>query len=255
MKSLHLGLAAATLLCVPYVASANPINVVSYQTLSQTVTFSDVAGGSGNGGVGTNYDGILTSGGQQFAEHFAGQTLGALVIVPDTFDTLSGTPTSPLALQAGLAGNNLAVFDIGGSNGNALAGIGTQGFNFDGVGNGSIAMLFAAPQFQLGFEIIGTDLNLAGAPSGNATVNFFRANGTLIDTVVLANLTDGFYGFSREGGLNDIAGFSVNNTDINGIAYDNITFGTSSTVPEPSTFLLVGMAGLVLARRVRRDAK
>ena len=49
-----------------------------------------------------NYDGILVSGGLQFAERFAGQTLSTT----DSFDVLSESATSPLTLQTGDAGEN-----------------------------------------------------------------------------------------------------------------------------------------------------
>src|SRR6476646_7240082 len=59
---------------------------------------------------GTVYNGVLTSAGAQFAERFAGQTLS----FNGDNDVLSGSPTGPLTLQPGAAGQNL---DLGTDNG------------------------------------------------------------------------------------------------------------------------------------------
>src|SRR5262245_12598875 len=83
---------------------ADPINIVPPGTLTGTglVTFDDVAGGLPPG---TNYNGILESGGAHFAERFFGQTLS----FNGNFDVLSGSPTGPLTLQTGSPGQNVVV--------------------------------------------------------------------------------------------------------------------------------------------------
>src|SRR5215510_15746879 len=70
---IRIALALAMLSCVPHLL-ADPVNVVPYVSLTGTglITFDDIAGGPAPG---TNYDGILTSGGASFAERFLGQTL------------------------------------------------------------------------------------------------------------------------------------------------------------------------------------
>ena len=96
---------------------------------------------AGGGAPGTNYDGIIVSGGASFAERFDGQTLSA----SGDFDVLSGSPNDPLALQTGAAGENLDVFDNVGTQ--VLGGVGTLGFpNPAAIGEGSFAVLFTFDQ-------------------------------------------------------------------------------------------------------------
>jgi len=165
------------------------------------VTFDDIPG---DWSPGTNYDNILQFSGASFAERFMGQAL----TFNGNFDVLSGTPSSPLTLQIGAPNQNLDVF-----RGyffeylpptQVLAGIGPLGYpNFSGVGEGAFAALFDMDQAEVGFSLVGGDRD------GTATVNFFRRNGSVIDTIVLTNLWDLVYGFQRVGGINDIAGIST----------------------------------------------
>jgi hypothetical protein len=249
MRLARYGVAALCVLSIPTLALAAPVNQVPYASLTGTalITFDDVPGG---GAPGTNYDGIFESGNAAFAERFVGQTLGA----SGPFDTLSGTPSAPLALQVGAPGRNLNVFVNAGSQ--VLTGLGNLGFpSFDAIGEGSFAVLFDFDQSQFGFQLVGGD-------SGTATVSFFARNGTLIDSVTLTGLADAFYGFSREGGVQDIAGISITNNDPAGVGFDNLLSdvqgvpGTpGDTIPEPGTLLLLGsgLAGLRLIRRRRQQ--
>ena len=88
-------------------------------------------------------------------------------------------------------------------------------------------------------------------------VQFFRADGTLIDSLsVVATSTDS-YGFARAGGIADIAGISVHTFDPGGLGYDNFRFDRNdSPAPEPGTFVLGGalLAGLSFLRLRRRSA-
>jgi PEP-CTERM motif/VPDSG-CTERM motif len=224
-------------------ASADPINQVSYASLTgtQTITFDDVTGG---GAPGTNYDAIFESGNTAFAERFVGQTRST----SGNFDTLSGTPSGPLALQVGAPGQNLNVFINGASQ--VLTGLGPLGFpDFDAIGEGSFALLFDFDQSEFGFELVGGD-------GGSAFVDFFTRDGSLINSITLGGLSSAFYGFSREGGVKDIAGISIYNTDAAGIGFDNLKHDVAgvpdgATVPEPSTFALLGLGlgALVFWRR------
>lgn len=247
MKSFRLSLVAAGIVCLPHIAAASAINAVSYASLTGLglVTFNDIAGGTPPG---TNYDGIFTSGGEKFAERFVGQTLTA----NGDFDTLSGAPTVPLTLQPGTSGHNLNVFDLGGGD-NVLTGLGTVGFpSNDAIGEGSFAVLFSSDQSQFGFELLGGESD----PTTGATIDFFRRDGSLIDRVVLLNLSAASYGFSRDLGIKDIAGISIFNNDPGGIGFDNLKFDvpTDTTVPEPGTLTLLGIGAVVLLRRVKRSA-
>jgi PEP-CTERM motif len=229
-----LGLAGAA-------ATAAPINQVAPGTLTgtQLTTFDDVAGG---GAPGTNYDGVFVSGGVSFAERFAGQTNAP----SGGFDVLSGTPTAALSLAVGSAGQNLNIFINGASQ--VLTGLGPAGFpNFDAIGEGSFAALFSTDQSEFGFDLVGGN-------GGTAFVNFFRRDGSLIDTISLGGLSDQSYAFTREGGVFDIAGISIHNNDLAGIGFDNLRFNVRSggAVPEPSTLMLMALALLCMSRVVRR---
>ena len=56
-------------------------------------------------------------------------------------------------------------------------------------------------------------------------------------------------GFSRDGGIADIAGMTISTTDINGIAVDDFRY--TSNVPTPGAIALLGLAGLSRSRRRR----
>ncbi|MEX0800787.1 MAG: LPXTG cell wall anchor domain-containing protein [Dehalococcoidia bacterium] len=218
-----LAIAAATGFPVPQRAEAGngPISQVDPSTLvcDGNITFDDVAGGAAPG---TNYDAVFESDGADFAERFAGQTLSA----NGDFDVLSGTPSDPLSLQLGAANQNLNVFVNGPSQ--VLAGLGPAGFpNFEAVGEGAFAVLFDFDQSEFGFDLVG-----GGA--GDATVDFFARDGTLIDSIVLSGLSDQSYGFQRAGGANDIAGISVQNSDDGGVGFDNLCHDVAGVVGQPT---------------------
>lgn len=177
---------------------------------TQTATFDDLAGADG-----TDYDGLVWSGGLMFAERFAGQTLS----YSDVFDVVSGVPLDPLTPQPGLPGQNLVVFDY---TTNVLAGLGRLGFpDFDAMGEGAMSVYFPIPQSRVSFQLVGGN-------GGSATLSFYRADGSLIDNVVVNGLAELYYGFRTADGSSSIAGILIQNTDPSGIGLDNVCYSGGS---------------------------
>lgn len=186
----------------------------------ESVTFFDVLGGATPG---TNYDDIVWSGGIVFAECFAGQTVGSSA----DFDVVSGSPTSPLEPRVGVPGQNLDVFDY---STNVLAGLGPLGYpDLDAIGEGAFSMYFPAPQSRLSLQIVGGN-------GGSATLDFYRADGTLIDTVSLSGLGELVYGFATANGESSITGIVIQNTDPSGIGVDNICFDLGNVSSRQATW-------------------
>jgi len=229
-------------------AMAAPINQGSYNLLagSDVVTFNEVdtkvnfANFSTNG---TSYDDILVSGGVAFGEHFSGQTLST----SGNFDVPSGTPTGPLALQVGAPGQNLYPLTVRAISlqplqlDNALAGIGQSGASSTaGVGEGAISILFSSDQSQFGVQL----LKLNG---GNTYFDFFRNDGSLIQSFTASVATSSYLGFFRDGGIKDIRGVTIWNDDPNGMIIDNVKHDVASNVsavPEAGTSSMA-LAGLL----------
>jgi len=157
------------------------------------------------------YDDILRFDGISFGERFVGQTLSYAL----NFDVLSGSPTNPLTLVAGAPSENLLVGIL------ALGGLGpvASGVPGQAIGEGSVAVSLDEDQAEVGFAALGTNM-------GTATLDFFRRDGSLIQTVVVTDLDSLFlgYGFRRVGGITDIAGFSIQNADEGGVFYDNFCY-------------------------------
>lgn len=236
-------LAALALMVGVGSAQAAAINLVGYGELNpaQTLEF----GGSGV------LDGIQTFGAAKFGERFSGQLLGS----DGDFDTLGGSPSKPLTLLAGAAGQNLVYSNAG------LAGMGKAGVDVNGnplanaVGEGAISVLFDGDQSEVGFQVLG------GSNGSKLVLDFFRFDGSLIQSITLTDLFGqvALFGFQRDGGVKDIAGVSIWNSDVGGLAIDNLAFdvttvrdpGDPTPVPAPGVLLLAGLA-LVAAGSARR---
>lgn len=242
---------SALLLALPTLASAAALNSVDYTTLNgATVSFNEL-------GADGLLDGLLSSGGVQFGERFAGQELSVTKaprpgeIAQDWFDDLSfGLPSSGLALLADANGANLGVYDYGDARAQALAGIGPQQPDgsdpYAGFGLGAISARFASGQQAIGFQ-------LRDANGGSALLSLYRLDGSLIQTLSLGPVSDRSYAFARSGGEADIAGFSLTNVDsYYGIAIDNLVYGSVSAVPEPSAAWLLAAGLLALGATAKR---
>jgi hypothetical protein len=172
----------------------------------QEANFEDVAGGMPPG---ANYDAPLWSGGKLFGERFLGQTIGYSA----EFDVISGTPSNPLQIIAGAAGQSLNVFQYVT---NVLTGLGALGYpDIDAIGEGSIAILFPLAQHKIALDIVGGN-------SGTATVSFYRLDGTLIDSISITNLGEFRYGFATGDLTNAISGILIQTTDPSGVGIDNV---------------------------------
>lgn len=223
---------------------AVPVNMVPYASLTGTglIDFEDL---THVGGAGQNFDSIFESAGTDFAERFVGQTLS----YSGNFDVLTQTPSGLLKLQVGAPGQNLDLLDYT-PGGNVLTGLGIRGFpDYDAIGEGAFSMLFDYDQSEFGFRVVGGN-------AGTATIDFYRRNGTLIDSVGMTNLGDGYYGFSREAGITDIAGVSIYNLDGGGVGFDDIKHSRQGVTGHPtpdagSTLALLsfGIAALASLRR------
>jgi hypothetical protein len=233
-------------LSLPVAAQVTQVDYASL-TGAESVGFDDIAGGPAPG---TRYDGLFVSNGVAFGERFSGQTMADA----GGFDRLEGTPVGGLSLLAGAAGRNLNVFVNGSSQ--VLTGLGSAGYpQFDAIGEGAFAMIFSSDQSEFGFQLVGGD-------GGSATIDFFARDGSLIDSVLVGSLANSFYGFSRDGGVNDIAGISIWNTDAAGIGFDNLKHDVASNVPPPSAipepsagaFMLAGLGALGWSARRRARA-
>jgi hypothetical protein len=235
------------------VASTVSAQIVAVTPASLTgtglVTFDDIAGGGGNG---VNYDTTFESNGASFGERFVGQTL---TLLGDN-DKLSGAPSGgSLTLAVGAPGQNLNVFFY--TTSQVMDGLGFRGFpTAEAVGEGSFAVLFDFDQSQFGFDLVGGN-------GGNATIDFFRRDGGLIQSIVVSGLSDQSYAFARVGGVHDIAGISIWNDDAGGIGFDNLRHDVpgvvgppppTGAVPEPGTYGALGalLMTVLVARKLKR---
>jgi hypothetical protein len=106
---------------------------------------------------------------------------------------------------------------------------GGQGGNIIQINPGDLTCegILDFDQSQVGFAVVG-------AEAGNAIVDFFRRDGSNIDTFTLPNLDNLVYAFERVGGVEDIAGFSIYNDDPAGIGFDDICFNVTEPTPTES---------------------
>jgi len=244
-------LIAAALFCVPAAALADPVNQVDYfaMTASNLLDFNTAPAAALPG---TSYDSIINPNGVGIAERFYGQTIMDFA----GSDKLGDNVIGPLTLVAGAPNQNIDVFQYGSSH--VVAGLGPVGYpSFDALGEGAISFLFTGNLSQFGFAVFG-------ANQGDVTLDFWRANGTLIQSVVINGVADTYYGFEREGGVQDIRGVSIWNDDAAGIAFNKIKYDLGPSIapdpgpphggaPEPAAWALMlggfGLAGAALRRR------
>jgi len=204
----------AALVATQTAACGRPVCPADPEALAlfERVTFDDQPSGYSPG---LKIDGVLALPGASFGERFAGQHLDAA----DTFDLVLGPAFGPLVLLAGDEGRNLSILRIATSN--MLSGDGPLGYPREAAtGEGAIAVLFARDQSAV-------RLHIEGGEGGRATVAFFARDGRMLDShaIDLPERTMQF-GFTRAGEIDDIAGLVITNSDPQGLALDELAFGS-----------------------------
>ena len=172
-------------------------------------------------------------------ESFAGQT----VAIAGGFESVSGTPSGPLSLQAPQTGG---VITFGGIE---LQGLLANAPLVDSnIGEGAISILLAGDHLEMG-------LDLVKANSGTISLQFFERSGAVFDTVNLSFSGDRAYTFASTNGIDRFAGVTITNVDdAFGIAIDNLRLDSTvpaASIPEPTTIVLLGLglAGIGFKRR------
>ena len=173
---------------------------------------------------GFNLDAPLRSTGAWLAERFAGQQPG---VVPP-FDMPKGVPNSPLTLMPGAPGRNLSLAFHKGFESNALFALGPDGFpTLSARGEGATAILFDRDQAAFGLRVHSDYPDPLGTRDlrGSVTLRLYNRHGDLIAQTT-HDLRPGIFelGLRRTGGIPDIAGVLIINSDPGGIAIDDILF-------------------------------
>jgi len=207
--------------------------------------------------------GLLTQTGATYGEKFSGQAL----TINGGFDELSGSPSSSLTIEANASTTqNIGIDSTPVAGGNTIYG------NSSSLKQGSLAVLLDSESDVFGFDVTDAFFGL-----GSFSIEFFANDGSSLDLINVASVTDSFYGFKVDSGASLIKGVSIFNNDIGGLEFDNFTYSLSpvastgsgstgsgssspvsvpsviSVVPEPSSYaMMLGGLGLVGFMAFRR---
>lgn len=173
---------------------------------------------------GWNFDQVLVLAGARLGEAFVGQTTSA----EGRFDRISGRPVAPLAVRAGVRGQNISVAYHRGLGSMAALPLGPVGFPaLAGRGEGALAVRFPAPQAAIALKVHGEYPDPLGArpATGRVHLAFYGADGALLGQVQV-RLVPGVnrLAFATADGAARIAGVLITSDDPGGIAVDDIRF-------------------------------
>ena len=155
------------------------------------------------------HNGVLDYGRVAFAEGFIGQKL----MERKGNDILKGAPIGPLTLRVGQTNQNLMTLRDQLSGNTSLFGLGPDGpYSADGVGAGAVSWMYARDASAVAFT-------LGRGGKGFAYVNFYRRDGTLIDSMKVRN-AGGVYAFRAHRA--EIAGVTIHNTTDAGLSIDDV---------------------------------
>lgn len=166
------------------------------------------------------------------AEGFSGQENSPFTVTDGIeYDRMVGVPKNPLALRAGPQRKSLYWSWEADLHSFAIQGIAQKSGATDGIGEGSIAILFTDAVCKFGFaSYLETEKSVMGGFSipGSLNVVFYREDGTEIDSKILGY--DGLRGFAfeQEGEpVPKIKGVLIQNSDRGGIAISGLRFTNS----------------------------
>lgn len=177
---------------------------------------------------GWNLDTRVRAGRAWLGERFAGQPLNEA----DGFDRVSGRPDAPLRPVAGAAGENLSIAFHRGFGSNALFPLGPARFPArEARGEGAVAILFDQSQRAVGLKVHSDYADpLGGRDARPGAVEFilFTRQGARIARISRPLRTGvTAIGLRRAGGVPDIAGVLILNSDPGGIAIDDVLYRTA----------------------------
>jgi len=179
--------------------------------------------------------GILRLDGISFGERFAGQRLinFSTPTVRGTFDVISGTPQSPLQLEAGAYKENLVLGrdDCRGSA--RLYGVGSNGADVvEGIGEGAVAVHFSNGQSAFGFAIKPReDCIRPERRPGRVNVRAYDRQGIQLGSFsvpVTANTV--YFATGTADGMPHIFGVTLTNTDPAGLSYDDFVYSLEAQI-------------------------
>lgn len=198
-------------------------NLVAPPAILETFTR---LGSSATGAI----DRPVRSGSATFASRFSGQSLADRRVGTTQFDLIVGLPQSPLALQMDAAGQSLFWGYEDDAASLTLQGIGPAGAGRkDGIGEGSIAVMFDRPVCSVGFQTVLEGMVPLGATGfaedGSVQISFYSGDGQLLGKRGTGGTGAQSMAFGTEPGLPPlIGGILIESVDDGGIYIDNMRY-------------------------------